>query len=235
MQRWVVATAFGLAIAGCGDDVQPGDGGTTQGTMSGAASTGVADDSASAGGDTDGPGADATDGGDASTDSASDASTTGATDTGAGSSTGAADSSSSESESGTGAQGNVVYTAHALIGALDRIRVFKEDLDADRCTWIVLVSPAIGGTLDVTTPEGWSVESIQASDVGAACGSRSPAMFGAESATSAEGSIELGAVGPSGVYPCEVTVDVTASFAGILPGVPPIDVLAAAGIPVDGC
>jgi hypothetical protein len=245
--KWFALATLAVAIAGCGDDAVPGcdpdvpcgagtgaDSGTstnsgtgmvtgtrgsddTAGVTSGVTSTSAADDSSSEG-------------------TAAATSEDGDTSEGSGTSEAGSDTaSSSEGTESTGAQGNVVYTAEAVIGALDRIRVFKEDLDEDRCTWLTLVAPAIAGQYEVTTPEGWAVESIQASDVGDACGSRSPAMFGAEVATSAEGTVELGAVGPSGVYPCDVTVDVTANFAGILPGVPPVDVLDASAIPVDGC
>lgn len=245
--KWfaLAAVAVAVAIAGCGDDAVPGcdpdvpcaaGTGTDSGSASGSGS-------ATSSGDPDGTdsatgGVTITSAGDDSTAGGTSDGTSEAGDTSQGSDTsegGSDTASSSEGTESTGAQGNVVYTAEAVIGALDRIRVFKEDLDADRCTWITLVSPAIAEQYEVTTPEGWAVESIQASDVGDACGSESPAMFGAEVATSAEGTVELGAAGPSGVYPCDVTVDVTASFAGILPGVPPVDVLDASAIPVDGC
>ena len=232
----------GLFVAGCGDEVQPGcdpdvpcgaadtssgtgDGGTTPGTSNSASGPSTADASSTAeGSGSSGSGATAGSTSGASSDTATmDGDTTGS------STGGESDGTSS------GGQGNVEYSAQVLIGALDRILVFKEDLDADRCTWIVLVSPAIGGAYDVTTPANWSVEQINISDVGDACGSPSPAMFGAEAATSAEGTIELGAIGGTGVYPCDVTVDVTATFTGLLPGIPPSDVLDADAIPVTGC
>ena len=133
----------------------------------------------------------------------------------------------------SGAQGNVVYSAVALPGGLDRIRIFKRDLDNDRCTWVVLVSPAIAGMYPVMTPGNWSVESISISDVGMACDSDNPAMFGSEPATAAVGDVMFGMMGA--VYPCEVDIDVTADFAGILPGIPAQDTLTAAAVPVTGC
>lgn len=231
-----------LAVAGCGDDVQPGcdpdvpcgaadtgsgegDGGSASGTSNSASGAITADASSSADGS-------------AGTDSGATVGSTSGESSGTatmdGDTTGSSTGGESEGTS-SGGQGNVEYSAQALVGALDRILVFKEDLDADRCTWIVLVSPAIGGAYDVTTPANWSVEQIEISDVGDACGSPSPGMFGAEAATSAEGTIELGAIGGTGVYPCDVSVDVTAMFAGLLPGIPPSDLLDADAIPVTGC
>lgn len=240
--RWL---AFGGALvvllSGCGDDAQPGcdpddacvagtgsSGGSGSGTGPGASATSAAQTSAETGEGSVGPDPD---------DSGGTTVTVATTSDGGGTTDGGAttDGSSGTDGGSTTGEGNVVYTAEALVGALDRIRIFKEDLDADRCTWIVLVSPSIGGAYAVTTPEGWGVEQIDISDVGATCGSRSPGMFGAEAATAATGSIELGAIGPTGVYPCDVTVNVTAEFAGVLPGIPASDVLDAVQIPVDGC
>ena len=82
-------------------------------------------------------------------------------------------------------------------------------------------------------PEGWSVESIAISDAGEACESDTPDMFGAETATSATGTIEFG--DPGMVYPCLVSPDVEAAFAGVLPGIPPTDDVVASDIPVEGC
>ena len=47
------------------------------------------------------------------------------------------------------------------------------------------------------------------------------------------GDVTFGMMGA--VYPCEVDIDVTADFAGVLPGIPPQDTLSAAMIPVTGC
>ena len=164
-----------LALVGCGDDAgadsgndattSAGDGcnleecsvtDTSIGMVTGQDSTSAAT--------SDGPGSSGP------ADSGTDAgSTTGDATTGD-------TTSGDDSGSGTtGVQGNVVYSAQALPGGLDRIRIFKRDLDADRCTWVVLVAPALPGMYPVTTPPGWSVESISISDVGAACDSDSPA------------------------------------------------------------
>lgn len=236
--RFRIGLALGAALLlGCGDDATstdttgngttsgPGctleectvsDSGTTAGMVTGQDSTSV--------GASDGPGSSGSDG-----DSGSATGTgtsTGDTSTG----DGTTDDSGSDS---TGAQGNVVYSAEALPGGLDRVRIFKRDLDADRCTWIVLVAPPIAGMYPVTTPAGWSVESISISDVGMACDSASPAMFGSEPATAAVGDVTFAMVGA--IYPCEVDLDVTADFAGILPGIPAQDTMNAAAIPVTGC
>lgn len=239
-RTWVLGAlgALGVWGAGCGDDVQPGcdpdvpcaadTGGGTSGDSGASAASGMSMSSTSAAATSssaDGT-AEAT-----SLDASSDGSSSGD-----GEATAADASSGSAGESsGTGAGANVVYSAQALIGALDRILVFREDLDEDRCSWIILVSPDVGVPYDVTTPKNWAVQSIEASDVGDACGSQSPGMFGSEAATAAEGTIELGAPGGAGVYPCDVSVDVTAMFAGALPDVPPSEVFDAVAIPVTGC
>ncbi len=230
---WVVGV---VAIVGCGDDGSSSDAGNDSTTSAGDGcnleectvtdtSIGMVtgQDSTSAA-SSDGPGSSGPGptGGDAGSSSSAGDTSTGDT------------SSGDDSGSGTtGAQGNVVYSAQALPGGLDRIRIFKRDLDADRCTWVVLVAPALPGMYPVTTPAGWSVESISISDVGAACDSASPAMFGSEPATSATGDVAFGMMGA--VYPCELDIDVTADFAGILPAIPPQDTLLAASIPVTGC
>ena len=228
------------AIAACGDDAQPacetdacgagssstaddggpgGTGATTPGMVTGMDSTGMVTGMDSTGTESEASGSSgaAADSDDTTADTAADGETTdGTTDTGS-----------------TGAQGTALYTAIALPGGLDRIRIFKHDLEADRCTWLVLVAPSLPDQFAVTTPDGWSVESISISDVGAACNADDPGMFGAEAASSASGEITFGMLGA--VYPCQIGIDVTADFAGMLPGIPGQDALLAADVPVAGC
>lgn len=136
----------------------------------------------------------------------------------------------------TGDPGNVVYSAVALPGGLDRIRIHKADLDADRCTWVVLVAPPIAGPYPgMMVPAGWSVESISINDVAAACDADNPFMFGSEPALDANGTIGFGMLGGTGIYPCTVDIDAVFDFQGILPMIPPMDAMTAAAIPVTGC
>jgi hypothetical protein len=147
---------------------------------------------------------------------------------------GSSDGSDGESGSTTGTTDDAEYRAVAIPGGLDRIRISKRHTSEDLCAWIVLVFPAgAPGAFDVATPEDWAVEGVAISDSARACDSDNPDMFGAEAATDASGAIEFGE--PGVVYPCLVTVDVEAAFAGMLPGVPPTDTFAATDIPVEGC
>lgn len=136
----------------------------------------------------------------------------------------------------TGDPGNVVYSAIPLPGGLDRIRIHKADLDADRCTWIMLVYPGFAGPYPgVTVPAEWSVESITINDVAAACASDNPGMFGGEAAIDASGTVTFGMPGAGGLYPCTVDIDASFDFQGLLPGIPPMDDMVATDIPVTGC
>lgn len=136
----------------------------------------------------------------------------------------------------TGGPGNVVYSAIAVPGGLDRIRINKADLDNDRCTWVILVAPPTADMYPgMTIPAGWSVESIAINDVAVSCDAGNPAMFGSESALDANGSITFGMLGGGGLYPCMVDIDALFDFQGILPGIPPMDDMLAVDIPVMGC
>ncbi|MEM9454181.1 MAG: hypothetical protein AAGF11_08370 [Myxococcota bacterium] len=156
---------------------------------------------------------------------------TGSTGTGTGST-----GESTDTGTSTGGQGNVVYSATAIPGGLDRIRINKADLDNDRCTWVVLVAPALPGSYPgLATPAGWSVESVFINDVAAACNSDNPAMFGSEPALDANGTITFGMLGGGGIYPCMVDIDALLDFQGVLPMIPPMDDMIAVDIPVMGC
>lgn len=221
-----------LAVTACGDDTT-GTGSTTTGSTTTGPST-VADTSST--------GPTSTPGSTGSTGSTSTADPTGSTGSSSGpdpstsGSSGSSGSDSSGSESSTGNQGNVLYTALAVPGGLDRIRINKADLDNDRCTWVILVAPAIPGTFPgMTIPAGWSVESVSINDVAIACDSDNPGMFGGEAALDANGTIGFGMLGGTGIYPCTVDIDATFDFAGMLPGIPPTDDMIAVDVPVAGC
>jgi hypothetical protein len=212
---------FAVVIAtGCGDDALPG-----------------CDPDATCPGSTDDAGTTADDGG--SSGSASDdddgvssvADSTSADDDSSGADT--TNAASTGDDTSTGASGEAEYRALALVGALDRVRIFKHDLASDRCTTLTVVLPGSPGPYDVDTPRGWSVEHVAISDVPDACVSADPTVFDGEPATAATGAIEFGDVGV--VYPCLVSLDVDAAFAGRLPGIPPMDSLSATDIPVEGC
>ena len=234
-----VLVSLGSAVAcGSGGSASDSDGSSTTSApstgMTTAADGGPGTNGGSSGGET--TAADGTD----TTGLGGTAGATGSTGaggtTGFGESTGSTDGESTGSTDGTtGAAANIDYTAIAIPGGLDRVRINKTNLDEDRCTWMVLVSPAIPGQYPgVAVPAGWSVESISISDVAAACSSDNPAMFGSEPALDANGTVTYGALGGMGLYPCTVDVDLTADFQGLLPGVPPMDDMVATSIPVLG-
>ncbi len=151
-------------------------------------------------------------------------------------STSSGSAGSSSSGSTTDGQANVEYSAIALPGGLDRIRIHKANLDADTCTWLVLVAPAMPGSdPGLEVPAGWSVETVAINDVAAACASGNPAMFGAEAALEAVGSVEFGKLGGTDIYPCTVDIDATFDFQGLTPGIPPTDTMSSSEIAVTGC
>jgi hypothetical protein len=140
------AALLAVVIAtGCGDDALPGcdpdatcpgstdDAGTTA-DDDGSSASASADDASSVAGSTSAATAD---------DDDSDADTTNAASTG--------------DDTSTGASGEAEYRALALVGALDRVRIFKHDLASDRCTTLTVVLPGSPGPYDVDTPRGWSV------------------------------------------------------------------------------
>lgn len=133
----------------------------------------------------------------------------------------------------TGGDG-VVYSARAIIGALDRVEIRKADYDNDLCMWVRIVWPSqVGSYPGVTTPTDWTVEQISINDVATACEQDNPGMFGAEAATGASGAITFGRLGQFN-YPCTIDVDVDAQFAGNLPDIPAQVSMTATEVPVDG-
>ncbi len=136
----------------------------------------------------------------------------------------------------TGDLGNGVYSAMAMPGALDRIRINKANLDDNRCTWIVLAAPPGPSFFPgITVPVGWSVESVFINDIAAACDSDNPVMFGSELAIDANGAVMFGMIGGTGIYPCTIDIDAVFDFQGILPGIPAMDAMVASDVPVMGC
>jgi hypothetical protein len=126
----------------------------------------------------------------------------------------------------------VVYSAIAVPGGLDRIRIFKSNFDDDLCTRLTLVWPSEGGApWQVDTPPMWGVEGADLTEGAAGCEGPMPG-FG-EPATGATGSVTFGMMGQ--VFPCEIDVDVTLDFAGAMAPLPMSDTMAAMGIAVEGC
>ncbi len=219
-----------LSVA-CGDDSVPtADGSGTTGpndpSSSTTSSSGVADTTTTPPSDTSGP----------SSSGPGDSGSTNATSTTSSDSGASSDSTGPMQGTTTDDPGNVVYSALALPGGLDRIRIHKADLDEDRCTWVVLVAPELPNMFpNVTVPAGWSVESVTINDVAAACSADSPSMFGGEGAVGGNGTVTFGMVGGSGFYPCTIDIDAVFDFAGMLPGIPMMDAMVAAAVPVAGC
>lgn len=142
-------------------------------------------------------------------------------------------SSDGSSSSDTGDDG-AIYRAVALIGGLNRVRIFKRNDADDLCTFVSLVDPSFGafGSIDVTQP--WGVEYAGITDSAAACDSDNPLMFGSDEATDGDGAIDLADVGMGGV-PCTVDIDVSLDFDGAVLQVPDSDTMTATDLPVQGC
>jgi hypothetical protein len=105
-----------------------------------------------------------------------------------------------------------------IFGGLDRLLILKKDLANDRCLWIRLVTPADAGNAafdGVDTPQPWAIEEVSGNDSASSCDDETPAMSGAEAATSATGTITFETVGDFG-YPCTVSIDAAIDFAGML-------------------
>lgn len=246
--------ALGLATTACSDDGLAGaSGSASSGSTRGSAdppdmagdstSDPDGDPTSSTGSDFDPPGPNTSSTG--MSEGTSGSGSTGApVDTGTGTGTGSTGEPTGTGSTGeptgtgtsTGGQGNVVYSAIAIPGGLDRIRINKADLDNDRCTWVILVAPALPGSYPgLAVPAGWSVESVSINDVAVACNSDNPAMFGSEPALDANGTITFGMLGGGGIYPCMVDIDALFDFQGVLPMIPPMDDMLAVDIPVMGC
>ncbi len=168
--------------------------------------------------------------GEATTSSADDSASTGT-----GVVTASSDGSSGVVDDGTTAATNVLYTAVAIPGGLDRLQIRKADMDQNRCLWVTLVWPGEGGGgafPGVTTPAEWGVDNIGGNDDAAACAADVPSMFGGEAADDASGTVTFGRLGGAGHYPCTVDIDVDLQFPGLLVGTE--ETMFATGLVVEG-
>jgi hypothetical protein len=96
----------------------------------------------------------------------------------------------------------VSYTAEAFFGGLDRVFIYRSDSLDDTCTRLSLVSPADIQQFDVTTPMGWSVESVSVV-AGADCPPDQPFAW----ATAGSGTAAFDSLDMFDYFPCALTVD----------------------------
>lgn len=225
---WILCTVLATA---CGDD---GNASTSETSSGGSTSdpspVSTSGETSTSSTETTGGGATATSDDESSTGRSSNPSTSSS----GSSSEGGLDTSTGSTT--TGGRSNEVYSAIALPGGLDRIRIHKANLDDDTCTWVVLVAPAIPGMYPaLVVTEGWAVESVAINDAAKSCDTDTPAMFGAEAALDATGTVEFGALGGTGIYPCAIDIEAMLDFQGLLPSIPTTDIMSATKIPVTGC
>lgn len=115
--------------------------------------------------------------------------------------------------------GTVSYTAEAVIGGLDRIRIFREQLAGQpRCTVITIVSPASGGTTDggLTLPPNWALQNAYVKDRACAQGGT---ITGTQTVSG-----EITFNGTANPYPTSLNVHATAFFTAGSTGFPPASV-----------
>lgn len=100
------------------------------------------------------------------------------------------------------------YAAYALVGALDRIRIVKNDWVDDVCYGLGLVAPGTSGTLGINVPDGWDVEFAYASPGATSCDDQVPAepIWG----ISGDGTVRFDAGGAT--YPERLTIDARVVF-----------------------
>lgn len=111
--------------------------------------------------------------------------------------------------------GTKLVTAQAQPGGLDHLFVFAADKKADSCIRIHLTNPFGASPSDpyagVVAPAGWGVRNITRSPGANRCGpgKQPPA---AEEADAAKGNVSF-TVASGAVYPCTISVHVSALFA----------------------
>jgi hypothetical protein len=100
------------------------------------------------------------------------------------------------------------YSAHAVIGALDRIRIVKNDFANDICYGLGLVYPGTSGTLGIQVPDGWDVEFAYATLGATSCDEQVPVepIFG----ISGDGVVRFDA--GTEIYPEMLTIDARVVF-----------------------
>lgn len=160
---------------------------------------------------------------------------TGATGTGGAGATGTGGAGGATGGSGGfGASGgDVEWAVEAWPGGLDHLIVMRADEAAGFCIRMFIDAP-IDGWPQVSVPEPWGLSEIAAYEGTTGCldGTMQPpgAYFGAVSA----GGVISWDLDPGDYYPCELSVDVTASFSQPPPWLPASVAMQAVDVPVDG-
>lgn len=129
----------------------------------------------------------------------------------------------------------VVYRARLWLGGLDHLVLMKQNLTHDTCVRLFADWPTAPGTYpDVTAPDGWGVNQIEAWPSSAGCleDEASPPP-GAVSASEAHGSIDW-IIEAGMFYPCFLDASVSVAFDDPPPEVLATESLLAARLPVDG-
>ncbi len=137
------------------------------------------------------------------------------------------------SDAGNGPS-SAAYSACRSFGGLDRLFIFKVDVDHGTCTRLTLINPSASSAIALTVPPGWGIEEAAISNQPSDCG-RALRPAAAVSASAGTGTIAW-VPADAGEFPAQVAAHATLTFpqsAGSW--VPATDRLEADAIAVSGC
>lgn len=118
-------------------------------------------------------------------------------------------SSSGETSSTTAAEcdDSATYRAVPIIGALDRVRIFRRDDAAMRCDWLTLVWPAEVSQYDVPVVDSWGLEQASWNTEPASCDTEDPFIEGGTPVPDISGTVGIEFDGDG--WPCTLDIDLT--------------------------
>ncbi len=118
-------------------------------------------------------------------------------------------SSSDTSTSTTAADCEDAGTYHALrmIGALDRVRIFRRDDAGMRCDWLTLAWPTEGSQYDVPVVESWGLEQASWNSDPTSCDTDDPFVEEGTPVPDVSGTVDIVFDGEG--WPCTIDLDLT--------------------------
>lgn len=115
------------------------------------------------------------------------------------------------------------YTAVAMPGGLDRVRITRVNSADQTCMTMTLVSPMMFDDFDIDIPDLWRIESVARWDQATCTGDMDELSDGGT------GAITFGGYDGLGLYPCLLSIDVVLDFAAS-----PDSAWSVQDVPVDG-
>lgn len=113
----------------------------------------------------------------------------------------------SGSTTGAACEDAGVYRAVQIIGALNRVRIYRRDDDAMRCDWMSIASPMEGSQYDVPVTRSWGLEQAFWNSDPSSCDDDDPSPGGASSVPDISGTIDIEF--DSMAWPCTLDLDLT--------------------------